>query len=62
MRIEIPLLIDLPPLSDKTVVEMQRFLEAVTEAFETRYSLQLWRYYDKNPQLPRPAKFTGEPF
>lgn len=62
MKIEIPLLIDLPPLSDKSAIEMHRFLEAVTTAFEDRYSSQIWRYYDKNPHLPRPARYTGEPF
>lgn len=62
MKREPPLYIDLPPLSDKTVGEIHRFLEAVTEAFELRYALQIWRYYDNNPRIPRPVKFTGEPF
>lgn len=57
-----PLVIDLSPLSDKSVVEIHRFLQALTEAFEARYALQIWRYYDKNPRLQRPASFTGEPF
>lgn len=59
---EPPLLIDLPPLSDRSAAEIQRLLEALTTQFESRYALQIRRYYDKHPRLERPAKFTGEPF
>jgi hypothetical protein len=60
MKREPPLHIDLPPLSDKTVGEIHRFLAAVAEAFESRYALQLWRYYDNNPRLPRPLDYHGQ--
>jgi hypothetical protein len=36
----------LPPLSDEAAVEILDFLHAVLNAFESRYSAQLRRYYD----------------
>lgn len=57
-----PLLIDLPPLSDRSAADIQRFLEALTTQVEARYALQIRRYYDQHPRLQRPEKFTGEPF
>jgi hypothetical protein len=57
-----PLVIHLPPMSDKSVFEIHRCLDALIDAFESSYGLQLWRYYDQHPQHKRPARFEGEPF
>lgn len=57
-----PLVIDLPPMSDKSVFEIHRCLDALVAAFDSRYGLQLWRYYDQHPKYQRPARFDGEPF
>jgi hypothetical protein len=57
-----PLVIHLPPMSDRSVVEIHRCLGALIDAFESSYELQFRRYYDRNPQIKRPARFEGEPF
>lgn len=41
----------LPPLSDEAAVEILDFLHAVLNAFESRYSAQLRRYYDDRSRL-----------
>lgn len=62
MKRKPPLLIELPPMSDKTVFEMHRCLGIVLAALESSHELQLRRYYDRHPQHERPARFEGEPF
>lgn len=62
MRKQPPLVIHLPPMSDKSVFEIHRGLGVLIAALESSYELQLRRYYDSHPQLKRPAKFDGEPF
>lgn len=62
MNRQLPLVIHLPPMSDKSVVEIHRCLRVLLEALESSYELQLRRYYDRHPQHERPAKFDGEPF
>lgn len=57
-----PLVIDLPPMSDRSAFELHRCLNALIEAFESRHELQIWRYYDQHPEHERPARFDGEPF
>lgn len=42
--------IDLPPLSDEAVVEIQNFLYDVLATFESRYGDQIHRYYDDRSQ------------
>ncbi len=62
MKRQPPLVIDLPLMSDKSVFEMHRCLGILLAALESSYELQLRSYYDRNPQLERPARFQGEPF
>ncbi len=62
MKKQPPLVIHLPPMSDKSVFEIHRCLGVLIAALESSYELQLRRYYDRQPQLKRPAKFDGEPF
>lgn len=57
-----PLVIHLPPISDKSIFEIHRCLGALIDALESSYGFQLWRYYDQHPQHKRPARFDGEPF
>ena len=57
-----PLVIHLPPVSDKNAAAIYSCLETLTEAFASSYALQLRRYYDRLPQEQRPARFDGEPF
>ena len=62
MKKQPPLVIHLPSMSDKSIFEIHRCLEAVIAALESNHELQLRRYYDRNPQHKRPARFDGEPF
>lgn len=62
MKPQPPLVIHLPPMSDKSVVEIHRCLDALIDAFESSYGFQLQRYYDQHRQHKRPAKFDREPF
>jgi len=62
MNRQLPLVIHLPPMSDKTVVEIHRCLGTLLAALESSYELQLRRYYDRHPQYERPAKLGDEPF
>ncbi|OEZ63877.1 MULTISPECIES: hypothetical protein [unclassified Duganella] len=57
-----PLVIELPRMSDKCVVEMHRCLGILLAALETNYEMQLRRYYTRHPQHERPERFGGEPF
>jgi hypothetical protein len=57
-----PLVINLPSMSDDSVVEIHRCLGALIDAFESSYELQLWRYDEQLPEHIRPDKFKGEPF
>ncbi len=62
MKRQPPLVIDLPPMSDKTVFEMHHCLGILLATLESSYELQLGRYYDRHPQHERPARFESEPF
>ena len=42
--------IDLPLLSDEAVVEIQNFLYDVLTTFESRYGIQIHRYYEDRSQ------------
>lgn len=57
-----PSLINLPPMSDDSVVEFHRCLGALIDAFESAYGFQLWCYYNQHPEHERPVKFRGKPF
>lgn len=57
-----PLVIELPPMSDKCVAEMHRCLGIVLAALESSYEMRLRRYYARHPQQERPERFDGEPF
>ena len=57
-----PLVIELPPMSDKCVVEMHRCLGILLAALETSYEMQLRRYYARHPTYERPERFDGESF
>ena len=59
---QLPLIISLPSMSDSSVVAIHRCLSVLIDAFELRYGIQLWRYYEQQPQHERPARFDGEPF
>jgi hypothetical protein len=41
------LIIEMPKLDDKAAVDLQRFLQELTNAFETHYLRQIKRYYQK---------------
>lgn len=58
----IPMLIDLPPMTDDNADALHGLLAALLAAFESHHELQLWRYYGRLPERERPARFTGEPF
>jgi hypothetical protein len=57
-----PLVIHLPAMPDRTIFEIRRCLDALVEAFESRYGLQIWCDYDQHPLHKHPARFRGEPF
>jgi hypothetical protein len=57
-----PLVIELPPMSDKCVAEMHRCLEVLLAALESSYDMQLRRHYARHPEQERPERFGGEPF
>lgn len=56
--IRIALRIDLPPLSDQGVVDILEFLHEAVESFESRYFVQIRRYYNERsqhkPRCPEP--------
>ncbi len=62
MRKTTPLVIELPPMSDKCVAEMHRCLGILLAALESSYEMQLRRYYARHLQQEKPARFGGEPF
>ena len=41
------LIIEMPELDDKTAVDLQQFLQDLTNAFENHYLRQIKRYYQK---------------
>lgn len=41
------LIIEMPELDDKAAVELQQFLQDLTNAFENHYLFQIKRYYQK---------------
>jgi hypothetical protein len=47
---QIPLFIDLPPMSDDSVGALHHFLVALLAAFESHHELQLWRHYEQLPE------------
>jgi hypothetical protein len=57
--------INLPPLSDEAVVEIQDFLYEVLELFATHYGHQVQRFYDDhsydNLLHPDPHQSTDDP-
>ncbi|NHZ67033.1 hypothetical protein F1735_33025 [Massilia sp. CCM 8694] len=62
MNTQPPLVIHLPPVSDKNAAEIYCCMSALIEAFASSYGLQIRRYYDHHPQHERPERFGGEPF
>ena len=62
MKKPTPLVIELPAMSDKCVVEMHRCLGILLAALETSYEIQLRRYYARHPTYELPERFDGEPF
>jgi hypothetical protein len=57
-----PIVIHLPQMSDDSVVQIHRCLIAVIDAFQSRYGLQLWRYYEQLPEHERTVSFNDAPF
>lgn len=57
--------IELPQLSDESVIEIHSFLETLIHAFESHYTSQIWRYYDgpsqHNLDQPAPAILDDDP-
>ena len=41
------LIIEMPELDDKAVVDLQQFLQELTNTFESHYLHQIKRYYQK---------------
>ncbi len=57
--IRIALRIAVPPLSDQGVVNIMEFLHELIQDFESRYHVQIRRYYDErsrhNRRCPEPS-------
>lgn len=61
----IDITINLPPLPDEAVVEIQDFLYAILDLFDTHYGHQVQRFCEDHSQAnlihPKPPQSTDDP-